>query len=106
MALTSIPSAPATQRPTLEALAAAVRELQRQRVAVVAGAAAATNIAVTGIATDDVVRSALYFPITGGNVTSARDITAEIEISSAGNIRVRTTVTTGGVIVLTYIDVA
>lgn len=105
MALTSIPNTPATQAGTQRAVTAAVRELQRQRTAVLAGAAANTNIAVSGIAADDVVIEALYYVITAGNVTDIRDVTAEIVVA-AGNVRVRTTVTTGGRIVLRYIDVA
>lgn len=80
----------------------ALSQLFSEKFAAVNGAAAATNIAVTGITTSDHIVGALYFPITGGNVTGVVDITSEVSIFSAGNIRVSTTVTTGGRIVLLW----
>lgn len=98
MALTTIPSNPASQKPTLEAVKSAVKELQRIKQVVVDGAAANTNIAVAGIATADVIVSAIEF---ASGVPTAR----VASVTSAGNIQV-TTVTTGSKLLVTYFDVA
>lgn len=60
-----------------------IRELQSLKVEVLAGAAADTNIAVTGIAVDDTLLSVIEF--VAGVPT---DRTANASITSAGNIQV------------------
>lgn len=76
---------------------AAVKELQRLKQVIVTGAGVSTNIAVTGIATADVIVSVL-------NLTDL-DTPAGVTIHSAGNIR-STSDTTGDKLLVTYFDVA
>lgn len=78
----------------------AIRQLQRPLVAVVAGAAADTNIAVSGIATDDVITEAIEFA--AGVPT---DRTATTSITSAGNIQCSVD-TTGDTLVVRYYKAA
>ena len=81
-----------------------LKELQGLSISVVNGAAADTNIAVTGLGADDLVKSILYFPISGGNVTSVSDLTAELQAQTAGNIQISTTVTTDGTLVIVWFN--
>lgn len=75
------------------------------RVSVVAGAAADTNIAISGIERDDVILSALQVePDNGTAATMLTDITSEVAITSAGNIQVDTTVTTGKQILVIWLQ--
>jgi hypothetical protein len=67
------------------------------KVDVVSGAAENTNIAVTGIATEDTVIGAVFFPKEGG---APAKLTVTI---SAGNIKTATD-TTGGKIVVLWAD--
>lgn len=62
--------------------AAMIKELQGLSVRVVNGAAPATNIAVSGIATEDTILAVIKF---SAGVPS--DVTADATIFSAGNIR-------------------
>lgn len=59
--LTSVPASttPATQRPVLEAIRTAVKELQGLKLKVVAGGTANANLTLTGIATADVLVAVL-----------------------------------------------
>lgn len=83
-----------TQRPVLEQLqdavietVLAVKELQRLRVTVIAGAGAATPIALAGIATTDTIVAALLFkdPATIASTAAVAALTASIP--SAGNVQ-------------------
>jgi len=67
------------------------------KVAVVTGATAATNIAVTGIATEDTLISVIEH-----NATSAlpTDRTATTSITSAGNIQCSATTSADSLVVL------
>ena len=56
------------------------------KCAVVAGAAANTNIAVTGIAMDDTILGCLHASVTG-TIATVDDIAHQISITSAGNVQ-------------------
>lgn len=75
----------------------ALLELQGEKVAVVDGAAADTNIAISGIKVTDTIKSVIMYA-TG--VPS--NVTADASITSAGNIRL-TSVSTGNKLVVTYL---
>ena len=78
---------------------------------VVNGAAAATNIAVTGIATSDKIVSAvkLDFTLAEGapntRTWEASDLTSEASITSAGNIQLSTTDTSNEVLLVFWLDI-
>ena len=78
---------------------------------VVDGAAANTNIGVSGIATSDKVVSVvkLDFTLTEGTPNTrtweASDLTSEASITSAGNIQLSTTNTTGEVLLVFWLDI-
>lgn len=74
----------------------ALRELQGLKLKAVAGAAANTNIAVAGIATEDTIVGALEF-------TAGVPAEIPLTITSAGNVQ-STTDTTGNVVVLLYFN--
>lgn len=63
------------------------------------GAAAVTNIAVAGITTADELQSVIMF---ASGVPS--DVTSEASITSAGNIRLSTTNSTGNKLVINWYD--
>jgi hypothetical protein len=75
------------------------------KVSVLAGAAADTNIAVTGIATDDVIISALVFA-TAAAITTLADLTSEVVVLTAGNIQFTDTSTANNAVVLIWMDVS
>jgi hypothetical protein len=75
----------------------AIRELQGKATTVVAGAAATTDIAVTGIAVGDTLGSVLMF---AAGVPS--DVSSEASITSAGNIQLSTTDSTGNQLVVEW----
>ena len=79
---------------------------QTLTVAVVAGAAADTNIAITGIETEDSLVSVLRLnkDATAANI-DITDVTAEADITSAGNIQLTDTVTTGDTLIVHYYKV-
>lgn len=79
----------------------ALRELQGKKTSVVSGAAAATNIALTGVAPGDTLGSVLMF---AGGVPS--DVTSEAAITSAGNIQLSTTNSTGNTLVVEWYPTA
>lgn len=78
---------------------------------VVNGAAANTNIAVSGIATSDKIVGVakLDFTLTEGTPNTrtweASDLTSEASITSAGNIQLSTTNTTGEVLLVFWLDI-
>lgn len=112
MALTSVAAASGNRhseyakRGKAKALVTAVKELQGLKVKTLSGAAAVTNIAVSGIATADVLVAVLQFDVSGGNVVNVIDRLSEASVTSAGNIQLATTDTTGDKLVLIYFDVA
>jgi hypothetical protein len=80
-------------------------QLSRMKFNVLAGTTANTNIAVSGIATDDVLMFCLRLDrdATAANITMA-DVTAEVAITSAGNVQLSTTNTTGDSLLLIWCD--
>ena len=78
---------------------------------VVNGAAAATNIAVTGIATADKIVGVvkLDFTLSEGTPNTrtwdAADLTSEASITSAGNIQMSTTNTTSEILLVFWLDI-
>lgn len=101
MALTTVSTAPASQKGSQESVKAAVKELQRLKQVVVAGAAAATNIAIAGIAVADVIVGCIEFkPATPAILQRTATVT------SAGNIQIAGVDTTSSQLLVTYFDVA
>jgi hypothetical protein len=106
---------PASQRPAQEAIqdaviqaVAAVQELQRLKVNVLAGAGAATPIALAGIATTDTILAALLFKDPAAS-TTASVVALTASIPSAANVQfVEATNAAAGdrVVVLWYDKVA
>ena len=90
--------------PEGKALTDVLLELQGVKVSVVAGAAADTNIAVTGLTAEDDIVAVLYFPISGGNVTDVQNLTSEVKARGAGVFQLETTATTGGKLVVLWLD--
>ena len=78
---------------------------------VVNGAAANSNIAITGIATADKIVGVakLDFTLTEGTPNTrawdASDLTSEASVTSAGNIQLDTTDTTGEVLLVLWLDI-
>ena len=78
---------------------------------VVNGAAASTNIAISGIATSDKIVGVakLDFTLAEGTPNTrtweASDLTSEASITSAGNIQLSTTDTTGEVLLVLWLDI-
>lgn len=97
---------PRAERTSDDDVVAAITQLQGLKCKSVAGAAAVTNIAVSGIATADVLVAVLQADISGGNVVDIIDRTSEASITSAGNIQLSTTATTGDKLIVLYFDVA
>lgn len=76
--------------PAGQYLGEVLRELQGIKTAVVAGAAANTDIAVAGIATEDTIIAVTEHaaPEEAAGIAAAFDRTAQTTIPSNGNIRV------------------
>ena len=78
---------------------------------VVNGAAAATDIAIAGIATADKIVGVakLDFTLSEGTPNTrtweASDLTSEASVTSAGNIQLSTTNTTGEVVLVLWLDI-
>lgn len=72
-----------------------IRQLQQRKEQLLTGAAANTNITVAGIKVGDHISSAFYY---AGN---AAPVAVTASVTSNGNIQV-TTVTTGGVVMLSW----
>ena len=87
-------------------LSQALVELQNLTVSVVAGAAADTDIALTGFTYGtDTIKSVLHFDISGGNVVNVLDKTSEVQAGSvAGAFQLGTTATTGDVLVVIWFN--
>lgn len=80
------------------------------KATVVDGAAAATNIAITGIKTDDKLVAVMKLDFTLAEGTpntrdwTQADLTSEASITSDGNIQLSTTATTGAILLVFYLD--
>lgn len=74
-----------------------LHELQGLKISVGTGAGAASNIAITSIATTDTLRA--VFKVAAGAWT---DLTSEASITSAGNIQCSTTSTSGAKVVVIW----
>ena len=78
---------------------------------VVNGTTAATNIAISGIATTDKIVSVvkLDFTLTEGTPNTrawdASDLTSEASVTSAGNIQLSTTDTLGEILLVLWLDI-
>lgn len=92
---------PEIASPTLKAI---LTEIQGLKITVVAGAGATTNIAVTGIATVDTLLSVLQLVGAGSDVTDIADRTGEASITSAGNIQLSSTDTSGSKLIVVWYD--
>lgn len=79
-------------------------ELQGLSVNVVAGAAINTNIAIAGIATADTLLAVIQFDISTGTVVDVIDRKSEASITSAGNIQLTTTNTTGDKLLVAWFN--
>ena len=73
------------------------------RISLLDGAAAATDIAVTGIATSDTIVFCGHLT-TKAAIESLADITSEVSITSAGNIQLSSTATTNDQLWLYWMD--
>ena len=85
----------------LPAMYLAVQELQGRKITVVAGADVNTNMAVSGIATEDKILSVIAHKNDG---TVVDDVTDEASVTSAGNIQVTTTNLTNYFVVVHWYD--
>ena len=76
------------------------------KVAVVAGTTAAANIAISGIATTDKIVAVVRVDLdaTASNI-DVDDLTSEASITSAGNIQLSTTNTTGDKLIVFWLDI-
>jgi len=83
-----------------------LKELQGLKITRVAGAAADTNIAVTGIATTDTLLSVLVIDTAAAAGSGITDLTSETAITSAGNIQHDTTSSSGKDVLVFWYDKA
>lgn len=83
-----------------------IKELQGLKITVVAGAAADTNIAISGIKTEDTLLAVLEIqpPTAASGDTIKGDRTSEASITSDGNIQLTTTDTTGNQLLVVWWD--
>lgn len=80
-------------------------ELQGYTTELVAGTTATTNIPVAGIATEDTIQSVIgHDPDNATPALQVLDLTSEASITSAGNIQLSTTNTTGYDLVVTWFN--
>lgn len=75
----------------------------RQRVAVVSGAAANTNIAVSGLGVNDRIQTVLEFVVSAGNFTALNDRTSVVSAISAGNFQL-SVATSGSTLLVVWLD--
>lgn len=88
-------------------LSQAIVELQNISFSVVAGAAADTNITLTGYsaAGGDTIKSILHFDISAGNVVNLLDKTSELQAGSTDStFQLSTTATTGDVLLVVWFN--
>lgn len=76
-----------------------IYELQSLTTTLVAGTTATTNIAVTGIATEDTLQSVL---MQDGTTKAVTNVSSEASITSAGNIQLATTDSTGNTLIVNW----
>ena len=76
------------------------------KIVVVAGTTAAANIAISGIATTDKIVAVVRVDLdaTAANI-DVDDLTSEASITSAGNIQLSTTNTTGDKLIVFWLDI-
>ena len=76
------------------------------KVTVVAGTTAAASIAISGIATTDKIVAVVRVDLdaTAANI-DVDDLTSEASITSAGNIQLSTTNTTGDKLIVFWLDI-
>ena len=78
---------------------------------VVNGTTSATNIAISGIATTDKIVSVVKLDLTLAEGTpntrtwEASDLTSEASVTSAGNIQLSTTNTSGEILLVLWLDI-
>ena len=84
-----------------QVLHAILQELRGIKFNAAAGAATDTNIAVSGIAVEDTLVGVLEIDIAGDAVA---DRLSESSITSAGNIQLTTTTTTGSFLLIIWMD--
>ncbi len=76
------------------------------KVVVVAGTTAAANIAVSGIATTDKIVAVVRVDLDAAAANiDVDDLTSEASITSAGNIQLSTTNTTGDKLIVFWLDI-
>lgn len=85
------------------ALVRLLKELQADKTTVVAGAGAATNIAVAGLGVEDTIVSVVEYQFTSGAVSGIVDRTAHATIQAAGQMRV-SDATTGSTLIVKWED--
>lgn len=73
------------------------------KLSIVDGAAAATNIAITGIATEDLL-VAVIESTTKASIASRADRLSDASITSAGNIQLATTNSTSNQLEVWWVD--
>lgn len=81
-----------------------IAELQGLKITSVAGAGTATNIAVAGIATEDTLVAVIHFQTTTYTPGTILNLVAEAAITSAGNIQLSSTSTSGGRLLVVWFD--
>ena len=76
------------------------------KIAVVAGTTSVANIAISGIATTDKIVAVVRVDLdaTAANI-DVDDLTSEASITSAGNIQLSTTNTTGDKLIVFWLDI-
>lgn len=75
----------------------AIKELQGKKTSVVTGGAAATDLPMAGVGANDSIGSVIMFAS-----GTPSDVTSEASISSAGNIQLSTTNSTGNQLVVEW----
>lgn len=104
-AQTPVPATPAPIPNMTRGEQPVIQTLAGLKVSVVAGAAANTNITVTGITTADSILSVLQVePDNGTAATMLTNRTTETWISGAGTIKLTTTATTGKQLLIFWYD--
>ena len=79
------------------------RSSMNLRIDLIDGTTATTNIAVTGIATDDEIIFCGHIS-TKAAIATLADITSEVSVTSAGNIQLSSTDTSSDQLMLMWID--
>lgn len=101
-----ISDVPVGTEPSGRALAQLLNALSNLKFTVVAGAAADTNILITGMVyADDTVVSVLQFDVAAGHIDNLVDLTSEVKAGSvASAIQLETANTTGDVLLVVWFN--